>query len=134
MTDKFDPTDFDTPTEAPDHRALLDEMRQAAVSGVQSATKPLVAAASEIQRQVKELEAAAQAIRSAETSVRIAQSSLFWNNAKNLLLYAAVAALVLTGAGWGWHFVKAPKVEHQAWYCTDWNAKTGKCRVQWRQP
>lgn len=90
MTDKFDLTDFDTPTEAPDHRALLDEMRRAAASGVQSASAPLVAAASEIRRLVKELRAAERSVQTATASLAAAKSALFWDNAKHLLLYAAV--------------------------------------------
>lgn len=131
MTDKFDLTDFDAPTEAPDHRALLDEMRQVAASGVQSASAPLVAAASEIQRQVKELRAAERSVQTATASLAAAKSALFWDNAKHLLLYAAVGGLVLGGGGVGYHFVKRPKVETQYFGCADWNARTKTCKGQW---
>ncbi|MFI8684148.1 hypothetical protein ACIGFJ_17640 [Brevundimonas diminuta] len=97
MSAEFDLSDFDADPTAADHTALLDEIRQAATSGVRSASAPLVAAASEVQRQVKELRAAERSIQAATASITAARSALFWDNAKHLLLYAAVGGLVLGG-------------------------------------
>ena len=67
--------DFDADPTAADHTALLDEIRQAATSGVRSASAPLVAAASEVQRQVKELRAAERSIQAATASITAARSA-----------------------------------------------------------
>lgn len=131
MSAEFDLSDFDTPTAAADHTALLNEMREAGAAGVRSASAPLVAAASEVQRQVKELRAAERSIQAATASITAARSALFWDNAKHLLLYAAVGGLVLGGGGVGYHFVKRPKVETQYFGCADWNARTKTCKGQW---
>ena len=104
---------------------------QAAASGVQSASAPLVAAASEIQRQVKELRAAERSVQTATASLAAAKSTLFWDNAKHLLLYAAVGGLVLGGGGAGYHFIKRPKVETHYLGCTTWNARAKTCAGQW---
>ena len=134
MTDKFDLTDFDTPTEAPDHRALLDGMRQAAASGVQSASAPLVAAASEIQRQVKELRAAERSIQAAATSLAAAKSALFWDNAKHLLLYGAVTGLVLAGLGVGYDALLKPAKEVAVYYgCMGRVAADQTCPAGWKK-
>ncbi|WP_313517832.1 MULTISPECIES: hypothetical protein [Brevundimonas] len=131
MSAEFDLSDFDADPTAADHTALLDEIRQAATSGVRSASAPLVAAASEVQRQVKELRAAERSIQAATASITAARSALFWDNAKHLLLYAAVGGLVLGGGGVGYHFVKRPKVETRYVGCTAWNAKTKTCTGRW---
>ena len=131
MSTEFDLSDFDAPTAAADHTALLNEMREAGAAGVRSASAPLVAAASEVQRQVKELKMAERSIQTATASLTAARSALFWDNAKHLLLYAAVAGLVLGGAGAGYHFVKRPKIETQYFGCTAWNARAKTCRGEW---
>lgn len=131
MSAEFDLSDFDTPTAAADHTALLNEMREAGAAGVRSASAPLVAAASEVQRQVKELRAAERSIQAATASITAARSALFWDNAKHLLLYAAVGGLVLGGGGAGYHFVKRPKVETRYVGCTAWNAKAKTCSGRW---
>ena len=131
MSAEFDLSDFDADPTAADHTALLDEIRQAATSGVRSASAPLVAAASEVQRQVKELRAAERSVQAATASITAARSALFWDNAKHLLLYAAVGGLVLGGGGVGYHFVKRPKVETRYVGCTAWNAKTKTCTGRW---
>jgi hypothetical protein len=131
MSDKFDPSDFDAPIEAPDHTVLLDAIRKAAALGVQSASAPLVASAAEVQRQVKELRAAERSVQTATASITAAKSALFWDNAKHLLLYAAVGGLILGGGGAGYNFVKRPKVETRYVGCTAWNAKTKTCSGRW---
>ena len=131
MSDKFDPSDFDAPIEAPDHMVLLDAIRKAAALGVQSASAPLVASAAEVQRQVKELRAAERSVQTATASITAAKSALFWDNAKHLLLYAAVGGLILGGGGVGYHFVKRPKVETRYVGCTAWNAKAKTCSGRW---
>ena len=132
MSDKFDPSEFDAPIEAPDHTVLFDAIRQAAASGVQSASAPLVAAASEIQRQVKELRAAERSVQTATASLAAAKSALFWDNAKHVLLYAAGAGFVLGGVGVGYDaFLKPAKIEKHYAGCTDWNARADTCRGKW---
>lgn len=135
MTDKFEMSDFDAPVTAPDHTVLLDAITKAAAAGVHSANARLVASASEVERQVKEMQVAERSLHSAMTSIHAARSALFWDNAKHLLLYAAVAGLVMAGAGFGWHFVFKPaKVVQVDRYCTSWNAKKGVCNVDWKLP
>ena len=131
MSAEFDLLDFDAPTAAADHTALLNEMREAGAAGVRSASAPLVAAASEVQRQVKELRAAERSIQAATASITAAKSALFWDNAKHLLLYAAVGGLVLGGGGAGYHFIKRPKVETHYLGCTVWSARTKTCTGEW---
>ncbi|MNI61838.1 hypothetical protein D3C73_1171280 [compost metagenome] len=131
MSNEFDPSDFDAPVTAPDHTVLLDAITKAAAAGVHSANTRLVASASEVERQVKELRAAERSLQSATTSINAAKSALFWDNAKHLLIYAAVGGLILGGGGAGYHFVKRPKVETRYVGCTAWNAKTKTCSGRW---
>lgn len=135
MSNEFDLADFDTPPDAPDYVALLDAMRDAAASGVQSATAPLIAAHNKTQRQIAELQAAERSMQTAAASVRAANSALFWENAKHLLLYTAAAGLALGGLGVGYHFVIKPaEIVQVDRYCTSWNAKKGVCNVDWKLP
>ena len=131
MSAEFDLSDFDAPTDTPDHTALFDAMRDAGASGVRDAIAPLARSIQPIALGLADLKHQIGEMRQAERALQSARSALFWDNAKHLLLYAAVAGLVLGGAGVGYHFVKRPKIETQYFGCADWNARTKDCKGQW---
>lgn len=131
MNDEFNLSDFDTPAEAPDHRVFLDAIRNAAAEGVQSATTPLVASAAEVERQVRAIQAAERSIQSTANSMAAAKSALWWDRIQQLLIVSFAVGMVLAGAGAGYHFAKAPKIEEKLYGCGSWNARKEECLSGW---
>jgi len=135
MSSEFKLSDFDTPTEAEDHRVLLDAIRNAAASGVKSSIGAVVHAHNETQKQIAALNAQVRSLKAAEASLNNAQRALSWDRLQQLLVGACAVAIVLAGAGVGWHaFGKPAKVVQVDRYCTDWNARKGVCNVDWKLP
>lgn len=131
MSDKFDLSDFDTPPDEADHRVFLDAIRKAAAEGVRSASAPLVATASEIERQTKAMRAAERSVQTANTSLTAAKSALLWDHVQQLFIIVIAVGIVLAGAGAGAYWLKAPKVEEKLFGCTSWDARKQACRNDW---
>lgn len=131
MSNEFDPAEFDAPVTPPDHTVLLDAIRGAATSGVRAGIDPLFQTLNQLTQQVSDLRKAEADLASADHALKRAQASLFWDNAKYALVYAAAAGLILSGAGAGYWMVKKPKVTTEYLGCSSWNAKKGSCEAKW---
>lgn len=71
------------------------------------------------------------ALQQAERTLSSAKTVIFWENAKHLLLYAVVGAVITMGLGGSYWLVKDPKIEVRTYGCSaGWNAKKG-CKGKW---
>lgn len=129
MSDEFKMSDFDTPPDDPS--VLLAALRDAAASGVQSATRPLIGATQGIERQIADLGSEVRALRAAAANLDDARRVLAWDRVQQLLIAACALGVVLAGAGAAWHFIKAPKIEEKHYGCTQWSARKQTCDGDW---
>lgn len=131
MSDEFSLSDFDSPAEIEDHRVFLDAIQQKAAEGTRSANAPLLDIASEIQRQLKAMQMAERSVQNAAASLTAAKRALLWDRVQQLLIVAFSVGIVLAGAGAGYHFAKAPKIEEKLYGCGSWNARKEECLSGW---
>lgn len=133
MTDDFDLSDFDTPTETPDHRILLDVIRAEAGAGIQGMIAPIVGAQKDLQNTVAALSKEMRSIAAAKSDLKQARSDLTWDRILQLLTVSVALAGILAGAGIGWQAIKPPKVEIQSHFygCTG-RVTNGRCQGEWR--
>lgn len=129
MSSDFDPAEFDlapsTSSPEADYTVLLDAMRQAGSDGVRAALDPVNRSLADLRAQITELQ-------QAERTLRSANAVMFWENAKHLLLYTAVSAVILAGTASAYWLVKDPKVEVRPYGCTTgWDPKKNDCKGKW---
>lgn len=132
MDDDFNLSDFDAPTETPDHRILLDTIRAEASAGVREMVSPIVTAQKELHATVGVLSKEVRAIAQAQTALKQASHALAWDRIFQLITVALALAGILAGAGIGWQAIKPPKIEAHYYGCNGRLTNDGQCQGTWR--